>query len=268
MTPKTRIILIMAALLIVSLACTTVTGALTTDTPAPIIPTNNSAPLPTDTPEPLPTDTAEPSPADTTEPLPTDTTDPTTGGISPMPGGEVLFFDDFSDPDSGWDQFSDEEGITDYSNGAYLIGVYTDTYFYWANPYQTFGDVVVKVDTEKVLGEDDMQYGIICRHLDVDNFYALIISGDGYAAIRKRYQGSDLNYIAEWVEVPAINTGNAANSLQAECVGNRLSLFVNGELAVEVYDSDIFSGDTGLMAGTFDQAETEVYFDNFTVQAP
>lgn len=268
MNPKTRILLIMAAFLVASLACATVTGALSTDTPAPVVSTNTPEPLPTDTSEPLPTDTSAPLPTDTTEVLPTNTTDPTAGGVEPMPGGDVLFFDDFSDTSTGWDQYSDEDGITDYSNGAYLIGVYTDTYFYWANPYRSFGDVIVKVETDKALGGDDMQYGIICRHLDVDNFYALVISGDGYAAIRKRYQGSDLNYIAEWVEVPAINSGNAANLLQAECVGNRLSLFVNGTLAVEVYDSDIYSGDVGIMAGNFNQTETEVYFDNFTVQAP
>lgn len=272
MTPKTRSFLILAVLLIASLACATITGAVSEDTPVPELPTNTPAPLPTDTPEPLPTDTAEVLPTEaaqpTEAPLPTDTTAPSTGVISPMPGGDVLFFDDFSDPDSGWDRYTDSEGMTDYANGAYQIGIYTDTYFYWANPYRTFGDVIVKVDTEKVLGEDDMDYGIICRHQDVDNFYALVISGDGFASIRKRYQGGELEYIADWVSVPEINTGNAANYLQAECVSNRLSLFVNGVLAIEVHDSDLVSGDIGLIAGTFDQPETEVLFDNFIVQTP
>lgn len=180
----------------------------------------------------------------------------------------ILFEDDFSDANSGWDQYSDEVGITDYENGAYKIGIYTDTYFYWANPYQDFGDVVVEVEAEKISGGDDMQYGVICRHYDIDNWYALVISGDGFATIRKRYQGSELEYLTDWVALDTINQGNSTNTLRAECVGDRLSLYVNGTLAVEATDGDITSGDAGLMAGTFEQSSTEVLFDNFVVRKP
>jgi len=192
----------------------------------------------------------------------------TSGGGSTSGGANILFEDDFSSTSSGWDRYSDEEGVTDYENGAYKIGIYTDTLFYWANPYKDFDDVSVEVQAQKVSGGDDMQYGIICRHLDVDNWYVLVISGDGFAAIRKRYQGNDLEYIADWVEVSAVNTGNATNNLRAECVGSRLSLYVNGTLAVETHDSDISSGDAGLLAGNFDQTSTEVLFDNFVVRKP
>jgi hypothetical protein len=183
-------------------------------------------------------------------------------------GGNILYEDDFSNPNSGWDQYSDGEGYTDYENGTYKIGVYSDTLFYWANPYENFKDVVIEVQAQKISGADDMQYGIICRHEDVDNWYALIISGDGFAAIRKRYNGSELEFITDWAEVSAINTGNTGNNLRAECIGNQLSLYVNGTLAISATDGDITSGDAGLMAGTFDQPSTEVLFDNFVVKKP
>ena len=183
-------------------------------------------------------------------------------------GANILFEDDFSDPGSGWDRFEDTEGLTDYSDGTYKIGVYTDTMFYWANPYQNFTDVIIEVEAQKVSGEDDMQYGIICRHADIDNWYALVISADGYAAMRKRYQGNDLDYLVEWVQVPSVKTGNATNNLRAECIGDRLALYVNGSLAIEATDSDIISGDVGLMAGTFEQSSTIVLFDNFVVTNP
>lgn len=182
--------------------------------------------------------------------------------------GNILYEDDFSNPDSGWDQYNDGEGFTDYDNGTYKIGVYNDTLFYWANPYENFTDVIIEVQAQKVTGGDDMQYGIICRHEDVDNWYALIISGDGFAAIRKRYNGSELDFVTDWAEVSAINTGNAGNNLRAECIGSQLSLYVNGTLAISANDGDITSGDAGLMAGTFDQASTEVLFDNFVVKKP
>jgi hypothetical protein len=189
-------------------------------------------------------------------------------GGSTSGGGNILFEDDFSNRSSGWDNYSDENGYTDYENGTYKIGVYGDTLFYWANPYQNFGDVIVEVQAQKISGGDDMQYGIICRHLDVENFYALIITGDGYAAIRKRYQGSELDFITDWAQVSAINTGDAGNNLRAECIGSNLSLYVNGTLAIQVNDADIPSGDAGLLAGTFEQPSTEVLFDNFVVKKP
>lgn len=183
-------------------------------------------------------------------------------------GADILFEDDFSNENSGWDRFSDEEGYTDYENGAYKIAVYTDTMFYWANPYESFNDVIIEVQAQKVSGGDAVQYGIICRHQDVDNWYLLMVTADGFAAIRKRYQGSDLEYILEEVPVDSINTGSGTNNLRAECVGSRLSLYVNGVLAVETNDSDITSGDVGLLAGTFDTPNTEVLFDNFVVRKP
>jgi hypothetical protein len=190
------------------------------------------------------------------------------GGISGGGSGDILFEDDFANSNSGWDQYEDSEGFTNYENGTYKIGVYTDTMFYWANPYKDFGDVVVEVQAQKISGGDDMQYGIICKHQDINNWYALVISGDGWAAIRKRYAGGELEYIADWVEVSAINTGNSGNTLRAECIGSQLTLYVNGTQAISVNDSDITSGDAGLMAGTFDQSTTEVLFDNFVVKNP
>lgn len=186
-------------------------------------------------------------------------------------GGEanILYEDDFSNPNSGWDVYNDTEGVTDYANGAYKIAVNVNSMYYWANPYKSFDDVIVEVEAQKTAGGDDMQYGLICRHQDVDNWYTLIVSADGFAAIRKKYQGGELDFITDWVEVPSLNTGNATNLLRAECVGSRLALYVNGELAIETTDSDFAAGDVGLMAGTFENANsTEVLFDNFVVRKP
>ena len=186
--------------------------------------------------------------------------------------GNILFEDDFSRTSSGWDQFSDESVTTDYKDDGYLIGVYIDTYLAWANPYKDYGDAIVEVDILKVSGGDDNMMGIICRHKDVENFYALVFGTDGLAAIRKRFNGSELEVISnggDWVEGPSIKTGDAAfNHARAECVGSRLSLYVNGDLVVEVNDPDILSGDVGLIAGTFDIPSVEFMFDNFVVTKP
>ncbi|MFN2145440.1 MAG: hypothetical protein ACK2T7_08800 [Anaerolineales bacterium] len=259
MNPKTKLILALTMMTLVTLACATLTGNSPQEQPAePVaLPTNTPLPpLPTSTPKPpAPEPTEEPAAAPTEEP-------------AVQPAGDMLFFDDFSDPNSGWDRYSDAEGSTDYENGAYKIAVYTDTYFYWANPYRNFGDQIIEVEASQTSADTDTQYGIVCRHQDVENWYALVISADGFAAIRERYQGGELEYIADWVQVSAINQGQATNMLRAECVGTHLSLYVNGVLAIDVFNADIPAGDAGLIAGTFDTTLVEALFDNFKVSAP
>lgn len=191
--------------------------------------------------------------------------------------GPVLFQDDFTNTSSGWDRYTDTNGSTDYANGVYRINVLIDTYLFWANPGRDFTDAIIEVDATKIGGtpeiddDDDNNYGIICRHRDVENFYVLVISSDGYYGIRKRFQGvGELGFIGiEGMDFSdAINQGNATNRLRAECIGNTLRLIVNGTTVMETIDSDITSGDAGLMAGTFSAPTVDIHFDNFVVLRP
>ena len=181
----------------------------------------------------------------------------------------VLFQDDFSSTRSGWDREDYTDAITDYGDDVYRIEILTDQYIAWATPYQDFTDVVIEVETYKASGGDDNGFGIICRHVDADgyyNFYLLEISSDGYAWIGK-YMDEEYENL-EGIDNADVNLGNDTNSLRAECVGNRLSLYANGDLLIEAYDSDLTHGDVGLVAETYDSASTEILFDNFIVTNP
>jgi hypothetical protein len=175
----------------------------------------------------------------------------------------VLFQDDFSQTSSGWDRQDYGDAVTDYGDGVYRIEIFTDEYIAWASPYRDFEDVIIDVETYKSSGELDDGYGIICRHEDIDNFYMLEISSDGYAWIAKYFEAT--YEVLEGGLSEEVNLGHSANSLRAECVGNRLSLYVNGILAVEAYDSDLTHGDVGLIAETYSATSSEILFDNFLV---
>lgn len=196
-----------------------------------------------------------------------------TGGGSEGGGSEnanILFEDDFSSNSNDWDVYSDDDGSTGFSNGQYKIVINIESFFYWANPRKSFTDVIVEVEATKVGGaSDDNQFGIICRHTDVDNWYLLVIGSDGWASIRRRIDGADLEFLQQSDPGTAgINTGSSLNNLRAECVGNRLTLYVNGNKIVEAFDNSLTSGDVGLLAGTFDSTSVEVVFDNFVVKSP
>lgn len=181
----------------------------------------------------------------------------------------ILFQDDFSDPSSGWDQFNQPEGITDYNDGIYRIFVNAAQVDYWANPGLNYKDVVVSVEATKVAGPDDNDFGLICRYKDESNFYFFLASSDGFYAIGRMIEGSqELLGEEQLLPTDAIKQGNAANQIKASCVGSQLSFTINGEIVGSVEDDSFAEGDVGLIAGTYDTLGTDIHFDDFKVMKP
>lgn len=183
---------------------------------------------------------------------------------------KVLFQDDFSNTDSGWNRVRDASGnITDYENGGYHILNNQPISHVWANPGLKFSDVHVEVDITKTGGPDDNYFGVICRYKDGGNFYILAISSDGYYGIVKVQDGS-LSLLGSIQMQPseAIQQGNAANHLSAECKGEKLSLAVNGQQLFSVEDGTFTSGDVGLEVTTRQSGGVDVLFTHFSVTKP
>lgn len=189
----------------------------------------------------------------------------------PTPPNNVLLQDDFSNLESGWDRKTYPTGSTDYAAGGYLIAVHQPGKYLWANPRPntTAADVSIVVRALKVDGEDDNDYGILCRYQDENNFYALLITSDGYFGIRKRIEG-EMTFLGAqgWTPSAAIKQGNGENILRVDCIGNTLMLYVNGQLLAEVEDDALLSGGVGLFAGTLNAQSASFYFDDFFVAKP
>jgi tetratricopeptide (TPR) repeat protein len=183
--------------------------------------------------------------------------------------GDVLYADDFSDPASGWARSEEDGYITEYVDGAYRITLTRDTFTVWSQAGLEFDDVSIEVDATKIAGPDNNNFGIVCRFQDNDNFYLLQAGSDGTYAIAKRQAGEwRLLGSGEFEFSAAIRQGEATNHLQADCVGDRLALVVNGEWLAEAQDAGFASGDVGLLAGAFDVGGVEIAFDNFVVRRP
>ena len=184
---------------------------------------------------------------------------------------EVLFQDDFSDPSSGWDRVSAQDGITDYDDGTYRILVNTTNTDTWSNPDLDFDftDTSIFVDATAGGGDEDNDFGLICRYQDDENFYFFVISSDGYYGIGKVSDNKQqLVGMESMLPSEAIRQGMLTNQLQADCIGSTLRLYVNGVLLAETEDTDFTSGNVGLMAGSFATPGTDIHFDNFVVRKP
>jgi serine/threonine-protein kinase len=226
--------------------------------------------IPTETPSPTPAPTDTPAP--TATPLPTETPLPTaTPTLEPtLPPLLTLFQDDFSNVDvAEWGQDRDADGIADYEQGGYRIWVNKVDWIFWSTAGMIFNDVRIEVDATKLAGPDSNEFGIICRYVDTDNFYFLTATSDGYYSISKYLAGEYYALTDEtFIATDYVNTGNASNHLRADCVGNTLSLYLNGQFIASATDSDFTSGDVGLMVGSYDVEGADVLFDDFYVYQP
>lgn len=192
---------------------------------------------------------------------------PSPGATQPV--GRVLFRDDFSDPASGWSQAVTASGESTYVDGAYRIFVNVPNVDVWSKPGKDFGDVRIEVDAYKVGGERDNRFGVICRAVDDDSFYTFIISSDGYYGIGL-IDGQNYQLLGMEALQPskAINLGSASNHIRADCVGDTLTLTVNGVQLAQVKDARFPRGDVGLIAGTYAAPGTDIRFDDFIVYQP
>lgn len=180
----------------------------------------------------------------------------------------LLFFDDFNNPDSGWDQYSNEV-VREYYQGTYHINIPLRNYITWSAAHQSFGDVWVRVELANTGSADITEMGLICRMVDGENFYFLTIRSDGYYAVQRMEDGVE-SYIGMdgYQFSEAVNPGITTNQIEARCIGDRLSLSVNGQQVIVVNDSSFQVGDVGILAGTFEQGNADIFYDNFEVHRP
>lgn len=179
--------------------------------------------------------------------------------------GAVLYQEDFSDPASGWDIFTDMDVDAGYLNEQYQIGVKTTNIAGWGVSGNVFDDVVLDVDVNVLRASGEGYYGFICRYVDQNNFYALEINEDGSASIWKLVDRIEVIIVRD-MEIGK-RPGTMVN-LGASCIGNELIIYLDGVEAASALDDGFIYGDIGLLAGTRNKENLLVAFDNLVVSSP
>lgn len=211
------------------------------------------------------------SPPGVDEPVSTGAT-----GTTGASGLEVALQDDFSDPTSGWDEFSTGDDSGRYEAGTYILEVKQPGRFTKVvrrDLLSDLGDTAISVTARPLQDFFGSFYGVTCRDVDDDTYYEFAISTDGRYQIA-RYDGEDVPTFLDQGESPAINRGFGENLVAATCVGGGsdgdafLALIVNGTTVAEIIDPNGLSatGAVGLLVGTEDAAPASVAFDDLLVE--
>jgi hypothetical protein len=182
--------------------------------------------------------------------------------------GDTLFYDDFTDPGTGWERFTSAEGTMDYDGNGYRFLVNALQANFWSTPGKSFKDVRMEVDVAKINGPDENRIGLLCRFTE-GNYYFFMFSSDGYYTIGKYIGGNAIQLGQSEMQFnEAIHPGLAVNHLRADCIGDTFAFYVNGTQVAQAQDLDFPEGDVGLLAGPFTQPGVDVIFDNFVVLQP
>lgn len=194
-------------------------------------------------------------------------------GPEPCNEDSTLLQDDFSgEKNCGWILYNGRGVTSVIQEGKLQISNSLSGEISWSVADRSFDDVIITTQARQVEGPNDNAYGIICRYQSPDNFYVFLISGDGYYAIGKYQSGSpQIQYLTgegQYVYSDAINQGTATNEIKASCVGNELSLSVNGIALESITDPTFVNGDIGLGASTFQPGTTVIEFDSIRAIAP
>jgi len=187
--------------------------------------------------------------------------------VSTARPGDILYQEQFENNTTGWARISNDNGIMDYDGGGYRILVRQPKLNVWSTSEKDFGDVRIEADVIRLHGPDENRMGLICRYRGGD-YYFFVISNDGYYVIGKFIGGLTLLLGQNEMQASeAIQTGTM-NHLRADCIGDRLTFYINFTEVASATDTDFPGGDVGLVAGAFAEPGVDVLFDNFVVLQP
>src|SRR5207248_1152452 len=111
--------------------------------------------------------------------------------------------------------------------------------------------------------------GIVFRDRDKLGYYDTVVGTDGTYAIGKQHTGQDLVPLIDYTDHAAIKRGlNQTNHLRVDCIGDKITLTVNGQKLTELTDADFKTGYLDIEVGSPNAGPAEFSLDNFTVKRP
>jgi PKD repeat protein len=186
--------------------------------------------------------------------------------------GDILFQDDFSDPNSGWivgSFYGFDWSYTGTGEYRVLSGYANSVAWSWAPKQRNFTDFCLEVDVEQV----------VAGSLSGDGAMGLIFGGNpqgrswtGFAISSGRdifsvqsLAGESVSMALNWQRSKAIQPVNTWNHLLVVARNGSVSLYINDTLAsTGNFDTN---GAVGVFVETFNQPNTNAHFKNFKVRA-
>jgi hypothetical protein len=182
------------------------------------------------------------------------------------------FFDDFSNPTSGWEIIDRDDVKKGYLNGEYRVWINEINKGYSAGSPTGSPDncsrenYSVEVDAH---WQDDIgsAYGVIFGATkELDAYLFLVFSNQNFALLRYDPLARNYLFIVPLTFSAAVNTGSLLNHLKVKRQGSSITLFVNGT-ELGTWDDRTITGLTAYGLASFSGSTplADARFDNFRV---
>ena len=272
------------ALFVLTLAMVACAGPTQTQSPTtvPLLPTQAPEPtldrptevatLPAEKPTEIPPTSVPPTEKPPTEIPPTElplipTVEPTeVWGFIPgvASGAEIVFQEDFTDPKLDWPS-SNERMTRAFVNGEFFVKVIATDRVGWDTvPDVVYNhDVVLDADVRGGVNfAEDAEAGFVCGFENSDNLYRMAVGADGDVKFVRKQNGENETIFTSNEGIPLDPAGT---HLTGVCTQSEISLYVNRQLVGTYANESLPAGTAGILAGSNDTGNVELYFDNFFV---
>lgn len=141
----------------------------------------------------------------------------------------------------------------------------------WNGKNNIIANFDFSASTKKVNGSDNLQFGLIARYnrqtqSDGDNFYYLLIQGNGEFAMGKLSSSNKWENKVGWRKSNVINIGNKINRLRIVCYERKVIGWINDQRVGIFEDDSLSSGQIGFISARSEGDTVAVYFDNVIVK--
>jgi hypothetical protein len=201
--------------------------------------------------------TATPCPEPVEGPLPTATS--TVEGL--------LFYDDFSDPASGWENYAEEYREVQYEEGTLaLVAKGPDGEASAILPGVQVQDFSLCFEAKPMSDPGDWAYGVVFRFAPDGNAYVFTLTADGQYAVDEFVDKKPVVLVDD-TPSEAIKT-SGTNHIEIHADGPALTFYVNGEQLAEITDARVREGSIEFWTYVQPEQEVKVAFDNLVVAEP
>ena len=190
-----------------------------------------------------------------------------TATVGPL--NQVVFQDGFDSQDGNWETYSSTDwGSAFYKDGKFHITNNTASQYSSASRIQgQFSDFALEVEMELISGSSASHQSVICRYNETGDCYLFCIDANGEYSIHKSVEG--VSTMLKTAPSRYIKTGlGVTNKVRVECIGDSLTLYVNGFRVARVSDGKFATGKVGLAVKSASGEYTEVAFDNVVIGTP
>lgn len=187
--------------------------------------------------------------------------------VQPTPISSDTFEEDFSKDTGIWQTFTETGGSAKIVDGQMDIVVGSPFTVSLSIAALNLADFDLTLITTPIINGTANGYGVIFRYLDLQNFYRFDVGGDGKWGVSRRLRDQWL-HLSELKVSPAIKTGTTPNTLRIVARADKFEFYANGTLLGTISDANLPLGRIGIFASTFDDAKTEIKFDNIRVSKP